>query len=129
MTDFDALLKREFAQAHEPADDGFSMHVGKAVARTEMAARLRGWTQTVGLAAAGAAVAYGLSAAVGAFGDEALATAGLEIARAHSALSEAPSMSGLAQNLTQTLGAGMSQVLMAMAVIAGGAFAYRQAQD
>ena len=25
MTDFDALLKRSFAEAHEPVDDGFTV--------------------------------------------------------------------------------------------------------
>ena len=43
MTDFDALLKRSFAEAHEPLDDGFSVNVGHAVAQREAghAVRLR----------------------------------------------------------------------------------------
>ncbi|MGE0739747.1 MAG: hypothetical protein AB7O98_00270 [Hyphomonadaceae bacterium] len=129
MTDFDALLKREFAEAHEPADDGFSVRVGHVVARRETAAKTRAIAQQVGMAAAGAAICYGLYSFAGTFGQEMMATAGLEVARAHGALSTAPSMSGAAQGLMQSVGAGMTQILLITAALAGGAVAYRATQD
>jgi len=127
MNDFDALLKRSFAEAHEPADDGFSVNVGRGVARSEAALKVRNATYAVGMAAAGATILYGAYGLVGAFGQEILATAGLEVARAHSALSSAPTVN--TQGMIQSLGAGLSQVMLVVAVLAGGAVVYRQTQD
>jgi hypothetical protein len=129
MTDFDALLKRSFAEAHEPADDGFSVHVSHAVARREAALKARGAFQLAAVALACGALAYGAYAVMAALGQEVAASAGLEIARAHGALSNAPSISGAAQGLLQSLSAGMTQILLVTMALAGGAVAYRASQD
>lgn len=129
MNDFDALLTRSFAEAHEPADDGFSVNVGHAVARRERANKFRNATYTIGMAAAGAAVLYGAYGIATAFGQEFLATAGLEVARAHGAMSSAPSIGGATQGILQSLGTGFTQVLLVMAALAGGAVAYRATQE
>lgn len=129
MTDFDALLKRSFAEAPEPVDDGFAVKIEHAVARRESALKARNLAQTIGLAAAGAALAYGGYAFYGAFGQELLASAGLEVARAHGALSSAPSLGGAAQNVLHAIGAGLTQILLIAGALAGGAVAYRATQD
>lgn len=124
MNEFDALLKRSFAEAPEPADDGFSAHVSKVVAHNEATAKVRRFAHAVGLAAAGAAILYGAYALMSAFGQQFLAEAGLGIARAHGALSGV----GSGQSL-MSMGAGMSQILLITAALAGGAVAYRSAQE
>jgi TRAP-type C4-dicarboxylate transport system permease small subunit len=129
MTDFDALLKRSFAEAPEPVDDGFSVQVTKAVAHREAAAKTRNAAYVVGMGAACAAMAYGGYSLVAAFGQEAMALAGIEIARAHAAVSNAPSIGGAAESIVQSLSAGMTQILLVTAALAGGAVAYRAAQD
>lgn len=130
MNDFDALLTRSFAEAHdEPADNGFSVQVGQAVARREFAAKVRNAAYTVGMGAAGAAVLYVAYGLVSAFGPELLASAGLEVARAHGALSSAPSVGGATQGMLQSMGTGLTQILLATAALAGGAVAYRSAQE
>lgn len=131
MTDFDALLKRSFAEAAEPVDDGFTGKIEQAVTRRENALKLRNLAQTIGLAAAGVALVYGGATVYSAFGQEAVATAGLEVARAHGALSAStPSLGVAAQSVLQTLGAGMTQImLMTAAVLAGGAVMYRTTQE
>lgn len=128
MTDFDALLKRSFAEAAEPADDGFSVAVSHSVAHRESTQRVRNAAYSTGMAAAGAAVLYGVYGLVTAFGQEFLASAGLELARAHGALSSTGGPPS-AQTIMQSMGAGMSQVLLITAVLAGGAVAYRATQD
>ena len=133
MTDFDALLKRSYAEAPEPADDGFSVNVAHAVERREASLKVRNWIQNAGIALGAAAASYGLYAFFGAFGQDLMATAGLEVARVHGALSSAPSVSGVAesasQGVMQSLGAGMTQLLLITAALAGGAVAYRATQD
>jgi hypothetical protein len=130
MNDFDALLKRSFAEAPEPVDDGFTVRVGHAVARREAAVKVRNVVQSVGMAAAGAVALYAVYGLVSTFGQEVMATAGLEVARAHGALSSAPSISGAAQGVMQSLSAGMmTQLLLIAAALAGGAVAYRAVQD
>lgn len=129
MTDFNALLTRSFAEADEPADDGFSVKVGHAVARSENALKVRNAAYTVGMAAAGAAILYGTYGLVSTFGQELMASAGLEVARAHGAISSAPSVTGAAQGLLQSMSAGLTQVLLITAALAGGAVAYRATQD
>ena len=130
MTDFDALLKRSFAEAHEPVDDGFTVKIEHAVARREDALKVRNLTQTVGMATAGAALVYGAFAVYGAFGQEILATAGLEIARAHGAIASASSAGSPAQGILSSLSAGMTQImLMTAAALAGGAVVYRSTQE
>jgi hypothetical protein len=130
MNEFDAVLTRAFAEAHdEPADDGFAVNVGHAVARREAANKVRNAAYTAGMAAAGAAILYGAYGIVSAFGQEVLASAGLEVARAHGALSSAPSVGGAAQGFVQSLGAGFTQILLVTAAHAGGADAYRATQE
>ncbi|MGH6950346.1 MAG: hypothetical protein ACREH4_05715 [Vitreimonas sp.] len=129
MTDFDALLKRSFAEAHEPVDDGFSINVGHAVARREAAAKARGAFQVAGVALACGALAYGAYSVLAVLGPEVAASAGIEIARAHGAISNAPSIGGAAQSLWQSMSAGMTQILLVTAALAGGAVAYRVSQD
>lgn len=129
MTDFDALLKRSFAEAHEPADDGFAIAVGHAVAHKESAQKIRNVVYAVSMAVAGAAILYGGYGFVSAFGDEMLASVGLEAARAHGALSSAPSVGAAAQGMLQSISAGLSQMLLVFGALAGGAVAYRASQD
>lgn len=129
MTDFDAVLKRSFAEFHEPEDAGFSVRVGHAVDRRERAARLYGALQTGAVGVAGAAVVYGAYVVASTFGQEFLANAGLELARAHAALTGAPTVTAQAQTWVQSLGAGLTQVLLIVAALTGGAVAYRAAQD
>lgn len=132
MTDFNALLKRSFAQAHEPADGGFSIAVSRRVARREAAARSAFGLQMGAFAIAVAAVAYGLWGLVAGMAPDLVASAGLELARAHGALSGG-ALSGAAPvsfaSVSQTLGAGLTQVLLVAAALAGGAVAFRNAQD
>jgi hypothetical protein len=130
MSEFDGMLTRAFAEAHdEPADDGFSVQVGQAVARRETANQVRNWAYRAGMAAAGVAVFYGGYGLVSALAPDLLATAGLEVARAHGAISEAPTISVAAQGILQALGAGMTQIMLVTAALAGGAVAYRSTQD
>jgi hypothetical protein len=126
MNDFDALLKRSFAEASEPADDGFSAAITARVARAEKAAKVRNAVQTGGVIVALAAVAYGLSGLAGSLVPELVASAGLELARAHGAVSGSSVNAG---GLVQALGAGLSQVLLVAAALAGGAVAFRTAQE
>jgi hypothetical protein len=131
MTDFDALLKRSFAEAHEPADDGFVVNVAHRVARREADLKLRSYIQYGAITIGAAAVSWGLYVFAGAFGQEFLASAGLEVARAHAALSSAPSVDAGAatQGFIQSLGAGLTQILLVAGVLAGGAVAYRSTQS
>lgn len=129
MTEFDALLRRSFAEAPEPVDDGFTVRIGHAVARREAALKARNVIQSVGMAAAGAVALYGAYGLVSGFGQDVMASAGLEIARAHGALSTAPSLGAAAQSVMQSLSAGMTQILLIAAALAGGAVAYRSVQD
>jgi hypothetical protein len=129
MTDFDALLKRSFAEAHEPVDDGFVVNVGHAVARREADLKVRSYIQYGAITLGAAAVSWGLYAFAGAFGQEFMASAGLEVARAHAALSSAPDAGAATQGVLQTLGTGLTQILLVTAALAGGAVAYRASQD
>ena len=76
-----------------------------------------------------AAVSWGLYSVAGAFGQEFMASAGLEVARAHAALSVVPDPGAAAQNFIQSMGAGLTQVLLITAALAGGAVAYRSTQQ
>ena len=129
MTDFDALLKRSFAEAHEPADDGFSVTVGHAVARRETALKTRNAFQLGGVAVACGALAYGAYALLNVFGQDVLAIAGLEVARAHGAMNSASSMGVAAQSLLQSASVGLTQLLVVSLALAGGAVAYRASQE
>jgi hypothetical protein len=123
MSDFDALLKRSFAEAHEPADEGFSVNVGHAVARGERVARIRNGVQTGAWAIAGGAVLFGLYGMTMSFAPDVLASLGFGMSRAHEAIT------GPGANVMQTLSAGMTQILLVTGAIAGGLVAYRATQD
>lgn len=129
MTDFDALLKRSFAEAHEPADEGFVANVTHAVAKREAGLKARSYMQYGAITIGAAAVSWGLYSLAGAFGQDVMASIGLEVARAHAAVSAAPDPGATAQNMLQSMGAGLTQVLLITAVLAGGAVAYRANQD
>ncbi|HCK83804.1 MAG TPA: hypothetical protein DHW63_04585 [Hyphomonadaceae bacterium] len=134
MSDFNAFLTRSFAEAEHPADDGFSLRVGAAVARRERAARARSALQTAGLGLGIAVVGYaGLNALFGA-GQELISTGGLEATRVVGAFDEqAPLVAAQAQEagigFVQSLGLGLTQILVIAAALLGGAVAYRSAQD
>lgn len=130
MSDFDALLKRSFAEDHgEPADDGFVVNVTHRVARREADLKVRGYVQNGAMVVGAAAVSWGLYAFAGEFGQDIMATAGLEVARMHGAISAAPSASSATQGFVQSMGAGLTQILLVMGALAGGAVAYRATQN
>ncbi|MCX7358201.1 MAG: hypothetical protein NT015_08680 [Alphaproteobacteria bacterium] len=129
MTDFDALLKRSFAEAHEPADGGFVVNVTHSVAKREESLKVLGYMQIGAITIGAAAVSWGAYTLAGAFGQEIMASVGLEVARAHAAVSAAPDAGLAAQNFLQSMGAGLTQVLLLTGVLAGGAVAYRATQD
>lgn len=130
MTDFDALLKRSFAEAPEPADDGFSIAVSRSVARRESANQTRGYVVGLGWAAAGSALVYGAYVALGLLGVDFVSVAGDQIGAVRASIGEAtPSANGFAQSTVQSLSASMTYILLSAAALAGGAVAYRSAQD
>jgi len=130
MNDFDALLKRSFAEAPEPADDGFTVQVTHAVEMHEKSAMARQVTWGVTMAVAGTAIAAGLYQIGSVFAPELMATVGLEVARAHGALTSAPNLQTAAQGVLSSLGAGMTQILLVSTMIAaGGAVAYRTVRE
>ncbi len=129
MTDFDALLKRSFAEAHEPADDGFVVNVTHVVAQREAGLKARGYMQYGAITIGAAAVSWGLYTFAGAFGQDFMASAGLEVARMHAAVNAAPDAGAAAQNFIQSMGAGLTQILLVTAALAGGAVAYRSTQE
>lgn len=116
MDAFETALTRAFAEAHEPEDAGFTVRVSKAVSLSERIAKLRIATQTLGVATAGAAVAYGVSQLLTGMGPELMASLGLELARAHGAVAQA------------SFGALMTEALIVLAAIGGGVAALRQAR-
>jgi hypothetical protein len=124
MSDFGATLTRAFAEAHEPADDGFSVRVAEAVGRREQVALWLLVIQGVGIAAAAAAIAWGLMSVFGVFVPDVVAVAGFEIARAQGMLTQTPNVS-IDLNATA---AGLTQILFVLAGLAGGAAVYRSSQ-
>jgi hypothetical protein len=131
MTDFDALLKRSFAEGHEPADDGFVVNITHRVAKREADLKVRGYFQVGAMVIGAAAASWGVYSFAGVFGQEFLAVAGLEVARVHGALSSAPSVdpASATQTVIQSLGAGLTQILLVTGALAGGAFVYRSTQQ
>ncbi|WP_395647588.1 hypothetical protein [Terricaulis sp.] len=127
MSDFDAFLTRSFAEEHhEPADDGFSVTVAKGVARREISNQVMQSAVNAGMAAAAAAVAFGLWSFGSAVAPEIQAALGLELARAHGAVSTTPDFAAQASTLWSSMSAGLTQVLfVAAALVGGGAVAYR----
>jgi Ethanolamine utilization protein EutJ (predicted chaperonin) len=130
MSDFDALLKRSFAEAPEPVDNGFTVRITHAVEVHEKAATARQVVWGVTMAVAGTAIAAGLSQIASVFAPELMASVGLEVARAHAALTSAPDFQAATQGVVQSLGMGMTQVLLIAAMLAaGGAVAYRTVRE
>ena len=130
MTDFDALLKRSFAEASEPADEGFSVAVTHTVARRETWAKVSGAVQAGFMVMAAAALAYGAYLLAMFMGLEHLLSFAVdEVAEARGALGAAPSTTEVTEGLMSAMGAGMTQVLLITAALAGGAVAYRATQD
>lgn len=127
MNDFNALLKRSFAEADEPADDGFTVAVTQTVARREASSVLRSRAYAVAMGVAGLAVFYGVYALASVLGPQVMATAGLEIAQAHGALASGPSEAG--QGVLQSMAAGLTPLLFITAALAGGAVAFRSVQQ
>ncbi|HWA00536.1 MAG TPA: hypothetical protein VG841_09515 [Caulobacterales bacterium] len=116
MDAFETALTRAFAEAPEPEDAGFTVRVSRGVALREQTAKLRRLTQTVGIAAAGAAVVYGGVQMLAGVGPELMASLGLELARAHGAVAQT-SMAVL-----------LTEALLVVGAIGGGAAALRQAR-
>ena len=130
MTELDTILKRAFAEADEPIDNGFSVRVGAAVARRERAGEMRAAVHAIGLGIAGVTVLYALFPLLWSFAQDFLVSFGLEVARAQGALNtEVPLVANQAQGWLQATSAGLTQVLLIMAALAGGAVAYRAARD
>ena len=123
MSDFDALLKRSFAEAHEPADEGFAVQVSHAVARNERLARIRNAAQTGAWVVAGGAVAFGIYGLAMSVAPDVLASLGFGMSRAHSVIN------GPGADMMRTLSAGMTQILLVTGAIAGGFAAYRATQE
>lgn len=132
MSDFDAFLTRSFAEAERPADAGFSVRVGHAVARREAGLRVRNGLQTAGLAVGVAVVGFAVFGAAGT-AVELLSGAGLEATRAMGALNDGPSVveqaTGAGAGLLQAFGLGLTQILLIAGALVGGAVAYRANQD
>lgn len=133
MTELDTILKRAFAEADEPVDAGFSVRVGAAVARRERAGEVRAAMQAIALGIAGVVVLYALFPLLWSFAQDFLVSFGLGVARAQGALNgEAPLVTNVtsqAQGWVQSMSAGLTQVLLISATLAGGAVAYRAARD
>lgn len=122
MDAFETSLRGAFAELPEPADEGFTAHVTQRVARRERFGVVGVLTQRVGMAAAAAATLYGAVQMLSAFAPQLMATLGLELARAHGALSSG--------TLDPAFGAAATQMLLiTAAVIAGGTVAYRTANN
>ncbi len=134
MSDFNAFLTRSFAEAEHPADDGFAVRVGAVVAHRERGARLRAGLNKVAMGVAVAVVGYvALGAAFG-LGQDLLANSSLEVTRAMSGLEAgAPALGAEAQafgtGVFQSLGLGMTQILLIAGALVGGAVAYRSTQE
>jgi hypothetical protein len=123
MDQFNATLKRAFAEAPEPEDNGFTVRVSARVAKREREGLAWVLTQRVGFAAAGSAIALGAFQFVQAIGPQLMASLGLELARAHGAMSENTF------SVSMDLGVGLTQILLVAAALAGGAAAYRAVQE
>jgi hypothetical protein len=130
MSEFDSVLTRAFAEAPEPADEGFSARVSATVAGRERLSRLYGVLLNVGLGIAGLVILYVLYGLASAVGQEFLANVGIELTRAQGgALRGVSDVVLPAQGMVTSLGASLTQLLLITAALAGGAVAYRATQD
>ncbi|MBY0563299.1 MAG: hypothetical protein K2P58_03850 [Hyphomonadaceae bacterium] len=130
MNDFDALLKRSFAEAPEPADDGFTLTVTRAVAKRERLLKSQTWAFGLGWAAAGAAVVYGVYAVVGSSGVDLISVAGDQFGAVRASMGEAaPAADSFASSAMQSLSASLTYILLTLGALTGGAVAYRSSQE
>jgi len=119
MDAFETSLKRAFAEAPEPADDGFAFRVAGAVQKREKASQTRVIVEGFGMAAGATALVVAIAQIAGAVAPDVLASAGLELARAHGALATGASFN---------MGAGLTQMLFVLGALGGGAVVYRANQ-
>jgi hypothetical protein len=134
MREFDAFLTRSFAESEHPADDGFAVRVGAAVARHERGARLRAGLNKAGMGVAVAVVGYVALGAMFGLGQDLLAGSSLEVTRGMAELEAgAPALGAQAEafgtGVFQSLGLGMTQILLIAGALVGGAVAYRSTQE
>jgi hypothetical protein len=130
MDAFESQLKAAFAESAYPVDDGFTVAVGRKVARRENQAKWAAIAFNVTIVVAGLAVAFGVYQLLSAYGQQFLASFGLEIARAHGALNQGESVEALGQSALQgVMGIGLTQILLFVTAAAGGLVAIRNARD
>lgn len=125
MSDLDAILKRSFAEAHEPADEAFVVHVGQAVAHKEKLVTIQAWAQVIGLAVGAMAAFSGLFILAAPFLTDlasGLQTTWFSTQMAFSAVS--PSSFVMSANAIV-----MSQAFLALSGVAGGIVLYRSTQQ
>lgn len=127
MDAFESQLKAAFADASDPVDDGFTVHVTRKVAAHERQAVWRSVAFNVAIVVAGLAVAFGVYQVVSAYGAQFLASFGLEIARAHGALSQGDSLQTMMSQ--GVLGLGLTQIALIAVATAGGVVAIRNARE
>jgi hypothetical protein len=127
MSDFEAVLRRGFAEIDEPSDEGFSHAVAGRVAGRVRMAKLGAAGRSLAVGVACIALAFGGLELFRAFGPQVLATAGLELARAHGALTQAEGVQPA--TLLASMGGALTQVLLAGAAAAGGLAAFRASQE
>ena len=125
MSDLDAILKRSFAEAHEPADEAFVVHVGQAVDRKEKLATIQAWAQVIGLAIGAMAAFSGLFILAAPFLTD-LAT-GIQTTWFSTQMAfSAVSPSSFVMSATAIF---MSQAFLALSAVAGGLVLYRSTQQ
>ena len=122
--DINATLTRAFAEAAEPADEAFVVAVTGSVARKERMAAMLAWAQVLGMAVGAMAVVSGLFMIFQPMLPELMASAGLVLAQAHGSVAgvQAPSLSAAGA-------AGLTQMLIVITALAGGAAVYRVNQQ
>jgi len=119
--DFDASLKRAFAEAPEASDDGFVVSVSRAVSRREKVAQFMAWAQVIGLAVAAMATAAGL-----------LVLLTPEVLRAFTATNQGFADARVALSAFNMTGVGLTTLVeaaVAAGAVAGGVMLYRTNQQ
>lgn len=125
MSDLDAILKRGFAEAHEPGDDAFVVRVGQTVARKEKLAAIQAWAQVIGLAIGAIAAFSGVFILAAPFLTDlasGLQTTWFSTQMAFSAISP----SSLVMSASAIF---MSQAFLTLSAVAGGIVLYRSSQQ
>ncbi|MBI1250346.1 MAG: hypothetical protein GC189_02610 [Alphaproteobacteria bacterium] len=122
FTDFDAELRRTFATAEGPVDDGFSVAVAHRVAAKERGAQLGAWARLAALLVAGGAAAYGVIALIRELGPMLMAQFGMEVVTLQSALANANAGEAVSSMM-------LTQMLIVLGLGAGGVAAYRAVSE